>query len=371
MHIIFLALLVSPAVPLAALEAAPAAEDAAPETVAAQLRQGLAYWQAGDFARARTVFETALRLDDLPPDVHQQADVYAGAARAWLDGQPVVATGYAVASLGHYAEHGTIAGVGAADDMFGGLRIGGRVNGSASARLAINASVDYRFRGYGDPGRRDDSDLRWVIGGSRALRTANLGFGIRGRISDRGGGITRNDAGVYADLRWAPGDDDQLTTGIELRRRSYPYGPLRYRSRDIVELTAGWSHALAAGRASFTLAAHGGHEFALPDNPYGDSNFIGLSLSVDLTISDRLAAYGFGWWQRGRYNRELLESGIADAGGIGPRNDTLLEVGGGLVWGFAPGWEVGPSVLHLRDRSSLTGYNYSSTEVQLTLRRDF
>ncbi len=341
------------------------------DMVTTQLQRGLGLWQSGDFARARITFERVLRLENLPPDLHEQADVYADAARAWLEGRPAVASGYAVASLGRYGENGTVLGAGEANAMFGGIRAGGRLTIPASPTLAINASLDYRFRRYDDPDRRDDSDLRWGLGGSRALGEANLGFGTRGWLSGRGNGVKRNDAGVYVDLRWASGDSDQFKLGVELRRRSYPEGRLRYRSRDIVEFSAGWAHAIAGGGASVGLAAHGGREFAVAGNPFGDSSFIGLSPTLDVTLGPRLAAYAFGWWQNGRYNRELFGHDAADGGTIATRNDNLYEAGGGLLWAFAPQWEVGPSVLYLRDSSNVLGINYSSTEISMTLRRDF
>ena len=353
------------------LLAATIVDDVSAETVKTQLQRGLELWQSGDFARARFTFERVLRLDNLPPDLHEQVDVYADAARAWLAGNPAVASGYAVASLGHYGENNAGAGAGEADDRFGGVRIGGRITMPASPTLAINASLDYRFRRYDTADRRDDSDLRWALGGSRALGEANLGFGTRGWISGRGGGVTRNDAGVYVDLRWARGDADQLRVGVELRRRSYPEGRLRYRSRDIVEFSAGWTHAMAGGAASIGLAAHGGSELAAAGNPFGDSSFIGLSPTLDVTLGPRLAAYAFGWWQNGRYNRELFSHDAADSGTITTRNDNLYEAGGGLLWAFAPQWEVGPSLLYLRDSSNVPGINYSSTEISVTLRRDF
>lgn len=353
------------------LLAAAIIDDADPEAVATQLRRGLGLRQSGDFARARTTFERVLRLENLPPDLHEQVEVYADAAQAWLDGRPAVASGYAVASVGLYREKDTLAGPGEANDRFGGLRIGGRVNVPTSSTFAMNASLDYRFRRYDDRDRRDDSDLRWALGGSRAVGDVNFAVGTRGWISARGDGITRNDAGVYGDLRWARGDNDQLKLGVELRRRSYPEGRLRERSRDIVQLNAAWTHAFADGRASFGLAAHGGREFAIAGNPYGDSNFIGLSPTLDLTFGNAMSGYVFGWWQRGRYNRDLLLGEAGDGGVTGRRLDDLFEIGAGLLWAFAPRWEVGPSLLYLHDKSSVIVNNYNSTEISLTLRRDF
>lgn len=109
------------------------------------------------------------------------------------------------------------------------------------------------------------------------------------------------DAGGFdADLRWAGDGADQFKFGIELRRRSYPQGPLRDRNRDMIEISGTWRGAFAEGRASINLTA-----------------------------------------------------------------------GGGVLWGFAPHWEIGPNLLHVRDSSNVLGNNYSFTELNLMLRRDF
>jgi hypothetical protein len=70
-------------------------------------------------------------------------------------------------------------------------------------------------------------------------------------------------------------------------------------------------------------------------------------------------------------NSEVLRGDAGNSAPIGTRNENLYEAGGGVLWGFAPQWEVGPSLLYIRDRSKILGNNYSSTEISLILRRDF
>jgi hypothetical protein len=80
----------------------------------------------------------------------------------------------------------------------------------------------------------------------------------------------------------------------------------------------------------------------------------------------------FGCWQHDRYNVERLNVGAADEIlGIGTRNDNLYEVGGGLTWQFAPSWSLNPEILYIRDQSNILAVNYSSTEIWITLRKDF
>jgi hypothetical protein len=60
-----------------------------------------------------------------------------------------------------------------------------------------------------------------------------------------------------------------------------------------------------------------------------------------------------------------------DGAGTIRRRDDLFEFGGGLVWEFAHNWSLRPSVLYVRDESNVDGFNYSSTEVLVTVRRGF
>lgn len=334
------------------------------------LRQAIEYLRAGDLARARIAFESVLLIDNLPRDIGHVDDVYAAEAEARLAGRSVTGAAYGVASAGIYREKATAAGIGDGSDFFGGLRAGGRVNAVLSPSLTVNAAVDYRYRAYDNADRRDDSDLRWNLSGSRTLGDNNLRFGLRGWASYRGNGITRHDYGVYTAFRLRAGPDDQIEIGAELRRRHYPRGPLRERSRDIAEASTQWSHAM--GKASFSIAARGGREFATSDRPDGDSNFFGLSPSLDVTIADKVTAYAYLWWQNDRYHAEKHESDSAAGGAaIGTRNDDLVEIGAGLAWAFAPGWEAGPSVVYPRDFSNVVTANYSSVEMLVSLRRDF
>jgi hypothetical protein len=196
--------------------------------------------------------------------------------------------------------------------------------------------------------------------------------GLRGRVSYRGDGNYRNDWGVYGAWRVRVGPDDQISAGLEFRQRIYPEGPLRPRSRNIVEATAGWTHAMLDGKASFSLAGQMGGEFATQGRPDGNSFFFGLSPTLNFTLAKSLGFFVFGWWQNDRYNVERFNVGPGDEIlGITTRNDNLYEAGAGLTWGFARGWSLNPEILYIRDKSNILALNYSSTEIWITLRWDF
>jgi tetratricopeptide (TPR) repeat protein len=349
---------------------------AAPNAVDAHLGLGRAYLALGNYGRAKIEFETVLRFDDLPSDLHRQVEIYAEAARGYAEGRRLLANGYAMVGGGNYrvnATSGTNAfGGNDTDDNFFSARAGGGLHYALADGYALTGSLDYRYRHYDNPDRRDDSDLRWNGAVGRTIGEGNLAAGLRGRVSYRGDNSYRNDYGLYVNYRYRFDPDNQLAVGAEFRRRAYPNGPLRDRSRNIAELTGSWTHALLDGKASFILAAFGGREFATNDRPDGDNNFFGLSPTLNFTLTDKLGGFVFGWWQNDRYNIERLNVGPADKIlGITARNDNLYEAGGGLTWQFAPSWSLNPEILYILDQSNILAVNYSSTEIWITLRKDF
>jgi tetratricopeptide (TPR) repeat protein len=350
--------------------------DAAPDSIDAHLGLARAYLALGNYASAKIEFESVLHFEDLPPDLHQQVKIYMDAALAYASGDRFLPSGYLISGVGNYRVNATSGtdefGGSDTDDNFFSLRGGAGFNYFLNEDYALNGSLDYRYRDYNNGDRRDDKDLRWNGAVNRTIGENNLLVGLRGRSSYRGNGDWRNDYGIYGDWRQVLSPDDQLNVGLEVRRRQYPRGRLRERSRDIAESTLGWTHALLHGTASFSLVASGGREFSTDDRPDGDSNFYGLSPSLNFTLSETVGGFVFGWWQRQRYNIERLNVDGADNFlGILEREDDLYEAGGGLNWQFAPSWSLNPEILYIRDDSNILAENYSSTEIWITIRRDF
>lgn len=342
------------------------------DSAEAHLQKGLAYYESGDYAGAILEFETVLSLEDLPSDLHQQADTYAEAAQQYLQGRRVLGTGYALIGPGIYRENSTSAGSGETDDAFLFVRVGGGLNYVASDDVTLIGRLDYRFRHFSDSDRRVDSDLRWNGAVSYNHNDNNLTGGVRGRVSYRGDGDYRNDYGLFGTYRILLDADDQITLGAEFRRRSYPEGRLRSRSRNITELDVNWTRSLMDGKASFSLDAFGGWENATQNRVDGNSTFYGLSPTYNFTINEQWGGYVFFWWQNDSYNSERYSvEPPDDAVALETRADDLYEVGAGLTWEFADGWSFNPEVLYIEDNSNILTVNYSSTEVWLNLRYDF
>lgn len=349
--------------------------EASPSSSQAHLGLGRAYLALGDYAAARIEFETVLRFDDLPPDVHQQVEIYAAAALRYAAGWRVLPVAYALVGVGNYRVNptsGTDAfGGNDTNDLFLDTRAGGGMNYLLPGDFALVASLDLRYRVYlGD--RRNDANLRWNAAASQTLGEHNLAAGLRGRFRTFGLGTDfRNDWGAYASWRYRLDAADQLSAGVEFRRRTYSDGPFYSEARDIVDATGGWTRSLLGGKASFSLTGGLGGEFATRGRVDGNAVFFGVAPTLNFTLVDPLGLFVSFAWQHYRYDTERPNLGPGgEVLGIVTRYDNLYEAGAGLTWEFARGWSLNPEVLWVRDQSNVLIVNYSSTEFWVTLRWD-
>ncbi len=348
-----------------------------PDRTAAHLALGRAFYALGEYANARNQFEIALRFENLPDDLLTQVQIYDEAAREALEeGKRTTMFGYAAGGIGLYRVNSTrgtnVFGGGDRRDTFYNLRVGGGLNHAFGNGYALDATLDYRFRYYDARDSRDDRDLRWSLAGSRSFDDSNLAVGLRGRVSYRGDGDYRNDVAGFVDYSRNLNIENQLALGLSVQRRRYPSGPLRDRSRTTSTASVGWVRSFADGAASFSFTAHGGRNTAT-SRPDGDSDVYGATANLDYTFTDTLDAFVFVWWERDVFNTDRVHfhPDALDEGVILRREDNLYEGGVGLIWAFAPSWSLRPEVLYIRDQSNVIGFNYSSTEAWINVRKGF
>jgi len=342
-----------------------------PSSVEAHLGLARSYYALGEYARAVVEFEAVLRYDNLPRDLQSQAETYDRVAAGYVarDWAPFF---YGETGIGNYRQNSS-----GSTDIFGGagnydtflpIRVGGGWSTAVTERHTFNGTLDYRFRWYDDSDRRNDSDLRWNVNLSRPVDDDSLRFGMRGRVSYRGDGQYRNDWGVFATYDLGFGPNDRLSLGGELRERRYPRGPLRSRTRDIAEFTAGWSHSLASGRTSFGLGGAFGQEWATQERIDGDNTFWSVNGEFDHSFSDNLDLFFWAEYVNEAFDEERPDF-TTDPDLLLTRTDDLVYVGGGLVWRFAPGWSLRPTFEYDWEGSNIPALEYSKTEFWLTVRK--
>jgi len=345
------------------------------DPVAAHLERGQAYLEQGEYAKAVLELEQVLTFDNLPPDLRERAEIYARAAQNYQQGKRMSAFGYAETGGGYYRENVTrttnALGEDPARDWFWKARLGGGLGYILSHDLTVEGTLDYDYRLYDDPERRDDSDLRWSALVNRSLASGSQAMGFRGEVSYRGSDGYRRDYGLFVDQAFSLDPGNRVGIEAEVRSRRYPSGPERELSRDIGEIWLSWTRALMAGRGALTLTLNGGREWVTHDRPAGDQNFYGAQIDWSMDVSERLGIFLSSLWEHNGYHEDVAEDdGIEAVRTLTPDLDTY-ELGGGLTYVLAPGWSFRPEVLYLRDEGNTRYSDYSSTEIWITVRRSY
>jgi len=240
------------------------------------------------------------------------------------EGKRLIGFAYLVGGVGRYWENPTALTDEDSEkrrDTFYQARGGLGLNYVLPNRYTLDADLDYRFRYFDNHEIRNESDWRWFLGVNRNVGESNLALGVRGRVSYRGNGQYCNDYGIFGDWRYRVESVSQFNLGAEVRRRRYPTGPLRDRSRTIGELTTGWTHSFAEGRGTFSLNGRGGYEWATT-RPEGNSSFFGAGGGLNFVITDRFDAFVEANWAHHVFSDETF----ADTGGARPyRRDAMAR----------------------------------------------
>jgi len=347
-----------------------------PSSVQAHLGLARSYHAMGEYARARIEFEAVLGYDlsMVAADLQTLTAIYEGVAEDYAAGRSWAPFYYAETGVGNYRQNSS-----KSTDLFGGagnndtflpVRVGGGWSAPVSERHSFNGTLDYRFRWYDDSDRRNDSDLRWNFNLSRPVDDDSLRFGMRGRVSYRGDGQHRNDWGAFATYSIGFGDDDRLALTGEVRERRYPRGPLRSRTRDIAEFVALWTHSLANGRTSLTFGGSLSQEWATQERIDGDASIWSVRSALDHSFNDTLDAFFFLEYWDEAYDDERPDF-TTDPDLYVERTDELVYAGGGLVWSFAPGWSLRPTIEYDWEDSNIPALAYSKTEAWVTVRKSF
>lgn len=358
--------------------------EADPSSVPAHLGLARSYYALGQYSRALIEFESVLGYDpaivgtgflqSVGADLQSVIRILDGVAEDYAAGRTWAPFYYGETGIGVYRQNSS-----SSTDIFGGagnydtflpVRVGGGWSARVAERHTFNGMVDYRFRGYDDSDRRNDSDLRWNFNLARPVDDDNLRFGMRGRVSFRGDGRYRNDWGAFATYSLGFGENDRLALTGELRERRYPTGPLRSRTRDIAEVVANWTHSLANGRTALSLGGSIAQEWSTQERVDGDASIWSIRSSVNHSFSDRLSGFFFLEYWDEAYDDERPDF-TTDEDLLAQRTDELVYAGAGLVWNFAPGWDLRPTIEYDWEDSNIPALAYSKTEVWVTVRRSF
>jgi tetratricopeptide repeat protein len=345
-----------------------------PDSVEARLALGRAYYDQGRFADAKIEFETVLRFDHLPPDLASQTRAYAKAAEHFLDEDGRL-LGFEEVELGlgrYWVRSTSDTGGAEPAQTFYLANLSASLSYLFKNGYSLEGDLDYGGRLFRGSGAHNESDFDWRIGGRRALSNSNIGAGFAGSVNYIGEGDYRYDYGAFIDWHRELSSGDEITAETYVRRRQYPTGELRDRSRTIAELSVDWVHSLLDGKAAVSAGVHGGYQYAT-SRPDGNSGFYGVTLTGEYTLTDHLGAFASALWEWNDFNTDHIQyhPESLDNAWILRRRDSLYEIDAGLAWEFAPTWLLQPQALYVHDSSNVDDFHYSSVEFWASVRKEF
>lgn len=353
-----------------------------PDFAGARLDFARAYFLLGNYVRAKLEFELVLKQN--PPETARMAiRDYLLAIEHRLPGKRLGSSGYIEASIGYDTNVNNAISDSQVfvplfsttfvlsptsvetSDAYLGLAFGGQASQRLTSASSVYVSADIKNRRHFDASEFDtvNADLRTGVTVVRAANSYSLGLQLGRLYLD--GETNRNLLGLTAEWRRALSAKNQVGVFGQ-------YSQLRYQDpavevNDVNQLLAGlgWTHVLGdGGRSAVFGSIYGGAEQETNGRPDGDKQLIGLRLGVQLlTANKRTFFAGFGA-QSGKFSEENLAFLVK-------RKDFLYDVNIGYTWHPAPNWSLRPQLVHSRNDSTVPIYEYTRTDISLSVRREF
>ena len=356
-----------------------------PNFAGARIDMGRAYFQLGDFTRAKTEFETVLTQNP-PPAAKATIANYLAAIDKQESAKKTKATGYLEASVGHDSNvnfatsQSQIAvpalgnliftlnptGVKAPDDYLG-LALGGEISHQVNPKVGVFVGADVRNRRNSTQEAFDSTsyDARAGVALGEGRNVVRLGL-LAGTF-DLNGRTNRNTDGVNAEWRHLLNPANQLSAFGQYAR--YRFEPtISVNNFDQSTYGANWLHIVNDGKGVVSASLFGGDERA-PLRADGGKRFYGLRLGGQAQLGEKYEFFaGLG--------AQLSKYDLANAAFSSPtesvfRDDRQYDANLGIIWHYDKLWSVRPQISYLRNHSNIVIYKFDRTDVSVTLRRDF
>jgi tetratricopeptide (TPR) repeat protein len=352
-----------------------------PNYVGVRLEMGRAYLGLGDYARAKLEFETVLSVANLPPDLRQQAQIYAKLAERYSKGSRVAGFGYVEAGFGYdtniisatsrnplIISGGTLIELPASSleraDNYRSLSAGGELQAALGRGFSLFFGGDARTRFHGtfDPADSIAVDARtgaiWA-GGKHNVRVSALGGQYRidsTRLRDSVGGAF--------DWRYLLNELSQVSLSLTGQRYTFDIPQLALNDFDLYQAALTYSRSVASGRGVVGVTALGGNEVADRRRQDGDKDITGMRLSLQYAVTEKVGLFASGGATWNGYRKDNPVFGTR-------RGDWLFDVTTGVTFGLGKGWSVRPQVAHIRNVSNLDLYDFNRTDGSINVRKDF
>ncbi|MEK7438148.1 MAG: tetratricopeptide repeat protein [Pseudomonadota bacterium] len=356
-----------------------------PNFAGARIDMGRAYFQLGDFARAKVEFESVLTQNP-PAAARATIDKYLAAIEKQENASKTKSSGYIEATLGHdsnvnFATSDSQIAVPAlgnliftlnpssvkAPDSYRGLAFGGEVEHRITPEFGLYAGADMRARSNNtlDQFDSDSFDARAGLALGSGANTYRLGA-IGGRyVLD--GKTNRDTSGLSAEWRHLVNPANQVSTfGQYARFRFEPTISVNDFEQSIYGVN--WLRILNEGKGLLSATMLYGEERA-PLRADGGKGFTGLRLGGQMRLNDKAEVFAGLGAQFGKF--DTANAAFSPPGETLTRDDKQYDANLGLNWHFDKAWTLRPQVSYLRNDSNIVIYQHKRTDVSVTIRRDF
>jgi len=351
-----------------------------PNFAGARVDMGRAYFQLGDFTRARLEFETVLTQHP-PPAAKATIDNYLAAIEKQESAKKTKATGYFEATAGHdsnvnFATSQTQIAVPAlgnliftlnpasvkTPDSYFGLAFGGELNHQIKPGLGVYAGADMRTRSNNTQDQFDSTSLDARAGLALGQGANVVRLGVFGGKYELDGKNNRDTDGVNAEWRHVINPANLLSVfGQHARYRFEP--TISVNDFDQSTYGVNWLQIFNEGKGLVALTALTGDERA-PLRADGGKRFNGLRLGGQIQLNEKTELFaGLG--------AQFSKFGLANASFNATRDDKQVDANLGLNWHYDKAWTLRPQISYLRNNSNIVIYQHDRTDVSITIRRDF
>lgn len=351
-----------------------------PNFAGARIDMGRAYFQLGDFTRARTEFETVLAQNP-PAGARATINNYLAAIEKQESAKKTKATGYIEAVAGHdtnvnFATSQSQISVPALGNLiftlnptgvkkpddYVGYALGGEVSHQITPELGVYAGADLRGRRNGNEDRFDSTSLDARAGLAMGEGANVFRLGVLGGRYELDGTTNRDINGVSLEWRHLVNPANQFSLFTQNAR--YRFEPtISVNDFDQSTYGANWVHVVKDGKGVVMATLFAGDEDAAL-RADGGKRFNGLRLGGQMQLNEKTELFaGLG----AQFSKYQLANVAFDA----KREDQQYDGNLGLNWHFDKAWTLRPQVSYMRNKSNIVIYQFDRTDVSVTIRRDF
>ena len=356
-----------------------------PNFAGARLDMGRAYYQLGDFPRAKTEFETVLTQNP-PPAARATINNYLAAIEKQENAKKTKATGYMEAGIGHdsnvnYATSQSQIAVPALGNLiftlnptgvkagsnYLGSAFGGEVSHQVNPKFGVFAGADVRARD--NTSQRDfnsiSMDGRAGVALGEGVNVVRLGVLAGTYVLN--GTTNRDTSGVNAEWRHLLNPANQLSAFGQYARYRFE-SDISVNNFNQSTYGANWLHVSSDGKGLVSASLFTGDESA-PLRADGDKRFNGLRFGGQMQLNARTELFAGLGAQFSKY--EQANAAFSSPTESLTRDDKQYDASLGLNWHYDKLWTVRPQIAYMRNNSNIVIYQFDRTDVSVTIRRDF